>query len=138
VAKAYGPGGQKRTDPRRGPLPIPPQSATTTDDSVDESRWHGACFPPYMVMSVRETRYVIVQRGQHALFAALQKRYASDPSRQVIWDRRSGEDRRAARLSVGFERRQAQRRMPADASVLIGRGFFVARAMRARQRGATR
>jgi hypothetical protein len=79
------------------------------------------------------TRYVIVQRGREALFAALQKRYATDPNRFVIWDRRSGAERRAVRLAVSVERRREQRRMPVDDRALNTRGFFVARAMRSRQ-----
>jgi hypothetical protein len=99
--------------------------------------WHGICFLPLMVMSSRNTRYVIVRRGQRALFAALQKRYAADPSRLVIWDRRSGEDRRTVRLPVSVERRREQRRMPVDAHILTTRGFFVAHVMRSRQPRAT-
>ena len=66
------------------------------------------------VMPAQAKRYVIVQRGQVALFAALQKRYATDPNRQVIWDGRRGEDRRIARLPITVERRREQRRMPVD------------------------
>jgi hypothetical protein len=86
-----------------------------------------------MVMLSRKTRYVIVQRGRQALFAALQKRYAADPSRLVIWDRRSTEDRRTVRLPVSVERRREQRRMPVDEQVLNTRGFFIAHVMRSRQ-----
>jgi hypothetical protein len=78
-------------------------------------------------------RYVIVQRGRPALFAALQKRYADDPSRRVIWDRRSTEDRRIVQLPVSVERRRKQRRMPVDENILNTRGFFIAHAMRSRQ-----
>jgi hypothetical protein len=87
-----------------------------------------------MVMLAPAKRYVIVQRGQVALFAALQKRYATDPNRQVIWDRRRGEDRRIARLPITIERRRAHRRMPVDDGILTTRGYFVAHAVRARRR----
>jgi hypothetical protein len=96
--------------------------------------WHDACFPTTVVMAAQARRYVIVQRGQQALFAALKKRYAADPSRQVIWDRRAGADRRAAGLPVVVDRRRGQRRMPVDESVLATRGFFVAHVMRSRPR----
>jgi hypothetical protein len=89
-----------------------------------------------MAMLARDKRYVIVRRGHIALFAALQKRYATDPNRHVIWDRRSGGDRRIALLRITVERRRGQRRMSVDGTILTTRGFFVAHAMRSRRRRA--
>jgi hypothetical protein len=84
-------------------------------------------------MLSRATRYVVVQRGREALFAALQKRFAADPDRRVIWDRRSRAERRTRSLTVSVERRREQRRMPVDEAILSDRGFFVAHATRSRR-----
>jgi hypothetical protein len=48
----------------------------------------------------------------------------------VIWDRRTGQDRRRRSQSVPVERRIRRRRHPNGTAVLASRGFFVVRPIR--------
>jgi hypothetical protein len=51
---------------------------------------------------------VVVRRDQPVRFATLREAFAEEPV-EVIWDRRRGDRRRAAR-AVGLERRRGDRR----------------------------
>jgi hypothetical protein len=57
---------------------------------------------------------VIVRRGRFSAFRALSDRLSGDETR-LIWDRRSGSDRRQAAVSVSSEERRRDRRRPPDA-----------------------
>ena len=57
---------------------------------------------------------IIVRRGQGATFDLLARTFASDPAIEIIWDRRTGERRRAARPIDANRRRRERRRRPPD------------------------
>ena len=61
-----------------------------------------------------EARIVIVRRGHFATFELLSRTFAEDSSVQIIWDRRMGERRQAARGPGDGERRanSDRRRLP--------------------------
>jgi hypothetical protein len=58
-------------------------------------------------------RLVIVKRGQLSTFRALSDQLVGDEVR-LIWDRRSGLDRRKAAAPVPSEERRQERRRPPD------------------------
>jgi hypothetical protein len=57
----------------------------------------------------------IVSLRHRALYDYLLQRFSDDPNALVILDRRRG-GRRLAEISVGLERRRADRRQPPDVS----------------------
>jgi hypothetical protein len=57
-----------------------------------------------------ERRIVIVRRGHFATFELLTRTFAGDLSVQIMWDRRMGERRSAARGPADSERRRSDRR----------------------------
>lgn len=62
---------------------------------------------------------LVVKRGRLSIFRMLSEQFASVEDIQVIWDRRSGVDRRARTGTVATERRGKERRKP---QVLRGPG----------------
>jgi len=76
-------------------------------------------------MPLGRQRIVIVRPGAIDLFERLQAGFAEDPDTVVIWDRRTGQDRRRRVQSVSVERRTRGRRYPNGTAVLASRGFFV-------------
>jgi hypothetical protein len=84
-------------------------------------------------MPLRRQRIVVVKRGAIELFERLRARFADDPDTAVIWDRRTGRERRNGALDVPVERRRGDRRYPNDhVALLAGRGFFVVHPLRHR------
>jgi hypothetical protein len=81
-------------------------------------------------MPLGRQRIVIVRPGAIDLFERLKARFAEDPDTVMIWDRRTGQDRRRWLQSVPVERRIRRRRHPNGAAVLASRGFFVVRPIR--------
>lgn len=59
-----------------------------------------------------DLKLVIVRRGHFATFELLTRTFADDHSVQIIWDRRMGERRQAARGPDDGERRHSDRRRP--------------------------
>jgi hypothetical protein len=59
---------------------------------------------------VNGRRLVIVRRGHFATFELLTRTFADDPTVQIVWDRRMGERRQAARGPDDGERRRNDRR----------------------------
>ena len=57
---------------------------------------------------------LVVKRGRLNTFRMLSQQFANIQDIQVIWDRRSGADRRARTETVVFERRGQERRKPQD------------------------
>ena len=57
-----------------------------------------------------QLRPVIVRRGHFATYELLTRTFAGDLTVQIIWDRRIGERRQAARGPGGGERRRSDRR----------------------------
>ena len=57
---------------------------------------------------------LVVKRGRLNTFRMLSEQFASVQDVQVIWDRRSGVDRRARAETVVFERRGRERRTSKD------------------------
>jgi hypothetical protein len=57
---------------------------------------------------------VIVKRGRFSTFRALSDHLPGDETR-LIWDRRSGSERRQAAVPVPSEERRRDRRRPPDA-----------------------
>ena len=59
---------------------------------------------------VNGRRIVIVRRGHFATYELLTRTFADDPTVQILWDRRMGERRQAARGPDDSERRRNDRR----------------------------
>ena len=57
---------------------------------------------------------LVVKRGRLNTFRMLSEQFANMQDVQVIWDRRSGVDRRARPETVVFERRGRERRTSQD------------------------